>query len=680
MKEKICIASCGSSRFKIVLPDAATPPERFAAEELQKYIAASAGVTLPIAAEGEAGEPGIFIGGTRAFAALGISTGERELNYDGFVIAASGGRVFVQGACGRGVVYGVCEFAERYLGVRFLSPGETLVPARDTVEVEEGVRICKPVFRFRNFYDGGLFFTIQNPDYADTLYGVHRRMFSDYSPVRPEWGYDAEWYKEIRTDHNIFSYVSKEKYGKTHPEFFVSHTSDETTFDDVCYLNGLHDDGSVDESAGESVFQIALESLKKFIRTSDSKFFMLGINDANDYCRCERCERAYRKYGERSATVLLFVNALSREIEKWKKQEGIARETNIVIFAYSWCYRPPVRKGPDGYSVPPELRLRENVFVRYCIFTADGYNQAYSFTDPRQSRPAVENLRAWSAVTKKFMIWDYCANYDAYFWYFPALRTMAENVRFYKSIGTEYLMSLSGYTVYREWSTLLRSYVAARLYWDDGADVYALAREFIDAYHGPFASYAHRFFERMEGHFSELIARGDYFVAMNDWTGGMDPADFPSEFLSECIGLLREGIAAVRASSLSDAEKQMYERRFALAMLIPQYMLLRNYDAYGLGGKDALFAEFAENMRINGLLTPAIKNEFREGWALRELVSDPELVWYYKSRRYKLDCVDLIVNQKMPYERVSARVKVDVPTLRQWVKELADSVKKDPHA
>lgn len=179
MKEKICIASCGSSKFKIVLPDAATPPERFAAEELQKYIAASAGVTLPIAAEEEAGEPGIFIGGTRAFAALGISTGERELNYDGFVIAASGGRVFVQGACGRGVVYGVCEFAERYLGVRFLSPGETLVPARDTVDVEEGVRICKPVFRFRNFYDGGLFFTIQNPDYADTLYGVHRRMFSD---------------------------------------------------------------------------------------------------------------------------------------------------------------------------------------------------------------------------------------------------------------------------------------------------------------------------------------------------------------------------------------------------------------------------------------------------------------------------------------------------------------------
>ena len=82
---------------------------------------------------------------------------------------------------------------------------------------------------------------------ADTLYGVHRRMYSDYSPVRPEWGYGAEWYKEIRTDHNIFSYVSKEKYGKEHPEFFTSYTSDETTFDDVCYMNGLNDDGSVKE-------------------------------------------------------------------------------------------------------------------------------------------------------------------------------------------------------------------------------------------------------------------------------------------------------------------------------------------------------------------------------------------------------------------------------------------------
>lgn len=673
---EIIIAAGGKSEYKIAVPQNASQPEMFAARELQKYIAEASGASLPIAEEGGAGSLFISVGNTRAFAALGIALDEKTLNYDGFVIKTAGRCVYIAAACGRGVVYGACDFAERFLGVKFLSPGETLVPACDKVVIGETDILEKPVFRFRNFYDGGLFFTNQNPAYADTLYGVHRRMYSDYSPVRPEWGYGAEWYKEIRTDHNIFSYVSKEKYGKEHPEFFTSYTSDETTFDDVCYMNGLNDDGSVDESKEISVFKIALESLKNFIRTSDSKFFMLGINDANDYCRCERCERAYKKYGERSATVLLFVNALSREIEKWKKEEGIERETNIVIFAYAWCYRPPVRRGSGGYIPYEELKLESNVFVRYCIYTGDRYNQAYGFSDPRQSKTAVENLRAWAAVSENIMIWDYCANYDAYFWYFPALRYMAENVRAYEGIHTQYLMSLSGYTVYREWSTLLRSYVASKLYWNDSLDVYALANEFIDAYHGPFAAYARKFFENFEGRYTELIGGGSLFVAVNDWEGDIGPEVFPAKFLQENIRLLREGIAAVRASALSEEEKQMYERRFALAMLIPQFMLLRNYDACGLKDKAAFFAEFEENMRINGLLTPEIKNEFREGWALREMVQDPELVNYYTSHRYKLDCVDLIVNQHMPYERVSKRVRVDIPTLQSWVKELESTVKK----
>ena len=58
------------------------------------------------------------------------------------------------------------------------------------------------------------------------------------------------------------------------------------------------------------------------------------------------------------------------------------------------------------------------------------------------------------------------------------------------------------------------------------------------------------------------------------------------------------------------------------------------------------------------------------------MVQDPELVNYYTSHRYKLDCVDLIVNQHMPYERVSKRVRVDIPTLQSWVKELESTVKK----
>jgi hypothetical protein len=156
----------------------------------------------------------------------------------------------------------------------------------------------------------------------------------------------------------------------------------------------------------------------------------------------------------------------------------------------------------------------------------------------------------------------------------------------------------------------------------------------------------------------------------------MSARDNSLAFLEENLQVLKEGLRAVENSALSKKEKAIHRQRIELAMLIPQFMILRNYDEYGLTDKDAFFEEFVENMRDCGLLTEAIKNEFREGWALRELVKDKELVHYYKSRRYKLDCVDLLVNQKMSYERVSKRVLVDIPTLEKWVEEFSAVVKK----
>ncbi|MBO7297609.1 MAG: DUF4838 domain-containing protein, partial [Clostridia bacterium] len=600
-----------SSVYSIVIPKKPSPAERYAAEELREFIQQSSGVCLDVVC-GEANSPFVSIGNTFAFGDLEICLEEKALNYDGFIIKGIDGNVYVCGANDRGTVYGAYEFLERFFGIKFLAPGETLVPKHQNVVFEEPDITEKPVFRFRNFYDGGIFFSNQNPEYADVRYNVRRRMFSDYSALKPEWGYNEEWFKEIRTDHNIFSYVPKDKYQKAHPEFFTSYTSDETTFDDVCYLNGLNDDGSVDESKDVSVFKIALNSLKGFIKKNDtSRFFMVGINDANDYCRCSRCERAYQKYGERSGTMCLFVNALSREIETWKKEEGITRETNLVIFAYSWCYRAPVKKDENGnISIPQELKLRDNIYVRYCIFSGDNYNQAYSFVDKRQSRAAVENLRDWAAITNNIMIWDYCANYDAYYWYFPCLNYMAENIKYYHEINTKYLMSLSAYTVYREWSTLLRSYVASKLFWNYEQDVYALAYEFIDAYHGPFACYVRQFFDSFERYFAKLVARGDYFVAMNDWSGNMSAKDHDIDFLMENIRVLKKGLCAVKDSNLPDVEKELYRQRIQLALLIPQFMVLRNYDAYGLNEKELFFQEFVEYMRDCGLLTDAIKNEF----------------------------------------------------------------------
>ncbi len=664
-----------SSKYCILLPQNPTDNERLAAEELCKYLFQATGVKLSIKEEcAKKVDKFIALGSTEAFSSLGIMLDEKQLHYDGFLIQTIQENIYINAANRRGLLYGVCGFLEKFVGVKFLAPAETFVPNLENVTVPEGKIVEKPLFRYRNFYDGGLFFSNENPHYADLMYGVHKRMYSDFSHTNKTWGYDDVWYKGINTVHNILLYVPKEKYGETHPEFYSSYTNRHIHFDDICYLNGLNDDGSVDESMAESAFKVVLERLKGFILESEeAKFFTIGISDANDYCLCARCERVREKYGERSATVCMFVNALSREIEKWEKEKGIVRETNLIIYAYAWCLPAPVKKREGKYVVADELKLENNVFVRYCVLN-EGYNFAYGVNDSRQVKEAKENLYKWSLLSKNLMIWEYCANYDAYFWYFPCLYYMADNVKFYKEVNAQYVMTLSGYTVYREWSTLLRGYVEAKLYWDENLDVYQAAYEFIDAYHGQFAPYVRQFFDSFENHFAKLIARGDFVVNMNDG-GDMGIQNHPLSWLQENYNTLQKGLAAVQASALSKEEKATHTKRITLALLIPQFMILRNYEAFGLKNWDEFFGEFVAGLRLCGLLTEEIENQFREGWSLKRLVADPELVNVSTSRRYKLQCVDLIINQNLPIDVVSKRVKQEIPLLEEWVKLYYDDVK-----
>ncbi len=132
------IAAKGRSDYRIV--SGRNPVERFAAEELARYIEKISGVGLPVSAA-EVDGPALSVGRTGLSERAGIRVPSRYQDDDGFVIRSIGDDVVLVGANTRGTLYAVYAFLEK-IGCRWYAPNFELyegraefVPRLATIEV-----------------------------------------------------------------------------------------------------------------------------------------------------------------------------------------------------------------------------------------------------------------------------------------------------------------------------------------------------------------------------------------------------------------------------------------------------------------------------------------------------------------------------------------------------------------
>ncbi len=659
------------SAYKILVPVTADVAEKYAAEQLQKYIHLVTGVGLEITTTYK--KPVISVGRTEFFVSKNINMSEKEFNYDGFIIKSIEEDVVICGANLRGTVYGVNEFIETILGVKFLAPKVNYIPKKDMVEMDSLDVKAVPEFRHRLYYDGGVFFDNYDPEYA-----VHRRMFNDFLKDRPEYGYEQEWVKSMPSVHNIFSYVSPEKYKKDHPEFFASYTNPIPLEDDVCYMNGLTDEGKKDDSKELSVFKIALESLKEYILTEPkAKFFCICLNDGARMCQCERCQKMIEKYGSFGAIYVLFMNEMSREIEAWQKEIGLERDIYLQFYIYSHTRIAPKNKDENG-NVFHELKFRDNVIAMFCSFI----NSAYAIDDKRQTVESMKNLEEWSRFGKNMMIWEYNSYYDLYSIYYPHLATMKDNYRYYKKVGN-YVLSQSDYTMLNSWTSLQRSYVVSKLFWNLELDTYELAEEFIDYYHGPFAPYVQEFFYNFENRYAEFAAKGDFEVGnfcrtkVGDVTTWCNKETFPEEFLLKNIEILKTAIKSVEDSNLSKEDKEDHIERITQALLIPQMMHLYIYceDLYA-PKYDAEFEELFNNMKLckqDEDIYCDIPSQIYEGVGAAYLIhEDRGCIRFEESITFQKQCVERVLIRKEDPEAVAKLTHANLDDLYAWIEKYGE--------
>ncbi len=434
----------GASDYVIRLDAKASPSETYAAEELQSYIQACTGAHLPIMTEApEADTPMIVLGAYATARALGVAPEEDALGEQGYEIRTVAPHLVIAGTADAGTLYGVYDFLEQHLGVRWYAPGVEKTPQTKTLPLPQMSAIVRPAFQWRH------------TSYAwpgkDAAFLTRMRDNNGAGAADHPFGVQHEHDGRC---HSYFRFVSPSEYFEEHPEYFSQiggvRRSHETQ---LCLTN-------------PEVLDIVTEKmLERMAARPNTRQHNFSQMDYYNYCQCDACTAMNERYGTLGGTQYWFVNQLA------ERTAMAFPDKKIGTLAYMYTEEPP-----------KDLVMHPNVVVWLCHMfpSCDSHPIATCPLDADYKRRAL----AWSKITANLYIWHYIVNFAHYYVPFPNFRALAEDLRFYRDIGVSglYLQGMGHGGGGGEFS-LLRPWYVMQLAWNPDRDADALLRDFLEGYY-----------------------------------------------------------------------------------------------------------------------------------------------------------------------------------------------------
>lgn len=204
----------------------------------------------------------ISIGKTSILKGAELNFDYNRLNEDGFFIKTIGNLIIIDSFNNRGTLYGVYDFLEKYVGVRFISAETTYIPKHNKIEIGQLDIIERPDFMFRHFLAGDIWLGTEDP-YMQRL-ACRMRMSHEQQETPEEFGGGPGWYDGTYSKmHNTLEYVPPALYEKDYPEMYWYMDGKPA---ELCLSNGITDDGKIDHNLPMSSAKAVLSSLKEFIK------------------------------------------------------------------------------------------------------------------------------------------------------------------------------------------------------------------------------------------------------------------------------------------------------------------------------------------------------------------------------------------------------------------------------
>ena len=357
---EVPIVKDGKAQAVIVTADRPSAVAAYAAEEFAKHVEKATGVRLRITTEKEqpqGAEHRVMIGNTDAAQAAGIEMG--KLAPEAFVLRTSGKDLLIAGDDGRGdpletdtragTLWGVYEWLDRAVGVRWLWPGElgTFVPRAQSVSAPDMDETIAPHF-FQRRLRPGLGFESEHPALGFTTKAfekfkleqtefLRRHRMGRSQPV----GYGhafTDWWK---------------KHGKEHPEWFQ-----------------LLESGKRGPNKATSRFSMCVsnEALQKQIvsnwQSKGGHFINACENDILGNCTCTACRALdgpappdYLKYYSATSKMAGSRFVSDRYAHFWLGIQQLAAQSDPEATVIGYVYFNYFQAPTSGVKLNPHILL-----------------------------------------------------------------------------------------------------------------------------------------------------------------------------------------------------------------------------------------------------------------------------------------------------------------------------------
>jgi len=427
--QDIILAEDQGSRYRIVIPSAATTFEIKASEVLQDYILQISGAALPIVKAGDhKSRYEIVLGQNERLDELKAGINLNMLKEDGFVIRTDSMRLIIAGGNEKGTLYGVYSFLEDYLGCRMYSPSVKLIPKQTRIRLDKINSTQVPVIGFRDTHYRVAW---------DAGYTEWHKLDHDEKGGRPDWGM---WV------HTFNALVPPETYYQDHPEYF-SMVKGKRIPTQLCLTN-------------PEVLDITIQNLRrKIAEKPDALYWSVSQNDNKDYCTCDKCKAIDDREGSPSGSIVHFVNQVADQFP----------DKMISTLAYEY-----------GRHAPKTLKPRENVNIMLCSIEA---HRDKPITEDAKSADFVRDVEDWGKIAKDIIVWDYVIQFNNLISPFPNLHVLKPNIQFFATNGVNAMFEQGNREVGGEFAEL-RTYLISKLLWNPEANVDTLMNDFLRGYYG----------------------------------------------------------------------------------------------------------------------------------------------------------------------------------------------------
>ena len=438
---QLTVAGKDIGDFTVVIPANATEREQQAAEALVALIAKATGKTLPIVTDAE--NPAVYISLGNTALSAPADTARASVQGDGYALLTKDGNLYITGvdADGAGTLMGVYGFCEDYLGYRFYTQKDVVIPNADTISIPDSLNeVINPAFLHRDAtFDAAL----NQPYPLYQKYNGHM-LYGDM-------GFANEWW------------VGNSLY----------YTVGVGSSDTVCL-------------SSEDIYTQTLQNARHLLECDiHADYVALDIGQDGKWaaCSCEACTSITAAEGTPMALLLNFANRLANDL---KADHPNVKVTTMAV--------------GDMIGVPATVRPSDDVVIR--LVMPEDACRFHALNDETCTvnngfRAAVES---WTAVSKNVMILDNATKRGEFVLTPGAnLLTMYDTVQYLLEKGVMGYQHI-GYDQHCSEMDALRSYLLSRLLWD--ADMtreeYLTAMdEFLQAYYGAGWQYIRQYIDKM---------------------------------------------------------------------------------------------------------------------------------------------------------------------------------------